>query len=140
MIGKYKNIIIVGVIIALGLIAYSFLKPAPTAETLLATTERQDSAQVLGDEISSAISQINSLKLDRGVLDDPVVKNLKDHSKPIIAEPVGRKNPFAPIGQDSGNSASSTISSTSTAGLKINTATSTTGTTLQKTSTSTVTR
>ena len=139
MIGKYKNIIIVLVIVILGFVAYSFLKPADSTETLLSTTEKQDSTQILGDEISSAINQINSLKLDRGVLDDPVVKNLVDHSKPIVSEPVGRKNPFAPIGQDSGNSATSTISSTSTStsNLKINTATSTTGTTSQKTSTST---
>jgi hypothetical protein len=98
MIGKYKNIIIVGIIIALGLIAYSLLRPDPTAESLLATTERADSAQVLGDEITSAINQINALKLNRSVFDDPIVKNLIDHSKPIIPEPVGRKNPFAPIG------------------------------------------
>jgi hypothetical protein len=131
MISKYKNIIIIGVVIALGLIAYSIFKPAPTAETLLETTQRADSAQVLGDEITSAISQINSLKLDRGVLDDPVVKNLKDHSKPIIPEDVGRKNPFAPIGEV-GSSASNVNSTT----LKINTASSTTATST-KTTTST---
>jgi hypothetical protein len=118
MIAKYKNIIIILVIIVLGLVAYSFLKPSPTAESLLATTQRQDSAQVLGDEITSAISQINSLKLDRAVLDDPIVKNLIDHSKPILPEPVGRKNPFAPIGKDSASD-----SATSTASLKISTTT-----------------
>ncbi len=108
MINKYKNIIIIAVIIGIGLIAYSFLKPDPTAESLLETTQRQDSAQVLGDEITTAINQINSLKLDRAVLDDPIVKNLIDHSKPIIPEPVGRANPFAPI-NSSGSSATSTI-------------------------------
>jgi len=128
MIGKYKNIIIVGVIIALALIAYSFLKPDPTAESLLATTQRADSAQVLGDEITSAISQINSLKLDRSVFDDPIVKKLIDHSKPIISEPVGRQNPFAPIGSSdkisSVNSATSTIKiATSTPNTQVGTST-----------------
>lgn len=129
MIGKYKNIIIVVVIIALGLIAYSFLKPDPTAESLLETTQRADSAQVLGDEISSAINQINSLKLDRSVLDDAVVKNLKDHSKPIIPEDVGRKNPFAPIGEIGGS-----VSEAVNSNIKNNTSTST-----KATSTKTVT-
>jgi len=124
MIGKYKNIIIVFVIIALGLIAYSFLRPDPTVESLLETTERQDGAQVLGDEITSAIGQINSLKLDRAIFDDPILKRLIDHSKPILPEPVGRKNPFAPIGGDDktgttttstgGSSATTTRASTST--------------------------
>jgi len=134
MIGKYKNIIIIGVIIALGLIAYSFLKPDPTAETLLETTQRQDSAQVLGDEITSAISQINSLKLDRTVLDDPIVKKLIDHSKPILPEPVGRKNPFAPIGENS------SVNGATSSAIKISTATSTTSSTSTKTSTSTTAR
>ena len=134
MIGKYKNIIIIAVIIGIGLIAYSFLKPDPTAETLLETTQRQDSAQVLGDEITSAISQINSLKLDRTVLDDPIVKKLIDHSKPILPEPVGRKNPFAPIG------ANSSVNGATSSAIKISTATSTTSSTSTKTSTSTTAR
>ena len=137
MIAKYKNIIIIVVIIALGLIAYSFLRPKPTAETLLETTQRADSAQVLGDEITSAISQINSLKLDRGVLDDPIIKNLIDHSKPITPQDVGRKNPFAPIGASGSaigatsttlkiNTASSTNTTSTATSTKINTSTSTT--------------
>lgn len=112
MISKYKNIIIIAAIIGIGLIAYSFLRPDPTAESLLETTQRQDSAQVLGDEITAAINQINSLKLDRSVLDDPIVLNLIDHSKPIIPEPIGRNNPFAPINSD-GNSSSATTTPTS---------------------------
>jgi len=117
MLGKYRNIIIVAVIIALGLIAYSFLRPDPTVDNLLETTQRQDGAQVLGDEITSAISQINSLKLDRAVFDDPIIKRLIDHSKPILPEPVGRKNPFAPIGSngDSGTTTTSVIKNTTSA-------------------------
>jgi hypothetical protein len=132
MIGKYKNIIIVFVIIALGLIAYSFLRPDPTVESLLETTERQDGAQVLGDEITSAIGQINSLKLDRAIFDDPILKRLIDHSKPILPEPVGRKNPFAPIG----------VSGETTTSASTKTATSTGGSsaTTTKTSTSTIVR
>lgn len=113
MISKYKNIIIIAAIIGIALIAYSFLRPDPTAESLLETTQRQSSAQVLGDEITSAINQINSLKLERGVLDDPVVKNLIDHSKPIIPEPIGRENPFAPITSDGSDTPATTTSATS---------------------------
>lgn len=127
MISKYKNIIIIAAIIGIGLIAYSFLRPDPTAESLLETTERQDSAQVLGDEITAAINQINSLKLDRSVLDDPIVQNLIDHSKPIIPEPIGRINPFAPINSDG------TPSSTTTTSV-IKTSTTTTQTTTGTTS------
>jgi len=125
MLGKYKNIIIIIVVIALGLIAYSIFRPDPEVKKLLETTQRQDSAQVLGDDITKAINQIQSLKLDRAVLDDPVLKNLVDHSEPIIPEPIGRKNPFAPIGSNSGGSSeiknsATTTKTTSPAGLKTN--------------------
>jgi len=129
MISKYKNIIIIAAIIGIGLIAYSFLKPDPTVESLLETTQRQDSAQVLCDEITSAINQINSLKLDRSVLDDPIVKNLVDHSKPIIPEPVGRINPFAPINSEVNSPATNTIPAVirnSTTTIPTNTVTGTT--------------
>lgn len=95
---KYKKTIIVGIIIAAGLIAYSFLRPDPTVESMLQVTERQNSAQVLGDEITTAINQIQSLKLDNVIFSDPIFLKLIDHSRPIVAEPIGRTNPFAPIG------------------------------------------
>lgn len=115
MIGKYKNIIIVLVIVILGVVAYTLLRPDPTATSLLDTTQGQSSAQVLGDDITSAISQINSLKLDKSVLEDPVVKNLINHNVKINPIDSGRKNPFAPIGDESSlGNATSTVNKTST--------------------------
>lgn len=117
---KYKNIIIIAVIVVIGLIIYSIVKPDPEVQKLLETSERQDSAQVLGDDITRAINQIQSLKLDRAVLDDPVLKNLTDHSEPIIPEPVGRRNPFAPIGSDGGAPTVSTSTRSVPAGSPTN--------------------
>jgi len=97
MINKYKNIIIIAVIIGLALIAYSFLKPADTPESLLQVTERQNGTQALGDEITDAINQINSLKLDNSIFKDPIMSKLIDHGTKFKSEPVGRIDPFAPI-------------------------------------------
>jgi hypothetical protein len=97
MINKYKNIIIIAVIIGLALIAYSFLKPAETPESLLVVTERQSSTQALGDEITGAINQINSLKLDNSIFKDPIMLKLKDNNQKIDPQDVGRPDPFAPI-------------------------------------------
>ena len=130
MILKYKKIIIICLIIAGGLIAYSLLKPDPTVTSLLEKTQRQNSTQVLGDEITLAINQINSLKLDRSVFDDPVFNKLIDQSKPIIPKPVGRDNPFSPIGSD----IKTDNNSSSTPNLKI---ASTTVSTTTKTATTT---
>jgi hypothetical protein len=41
---------------------------------------------------------LRSLRLDETIFSDPLFKSLKDFSEPIPPEPVGRANPFLPIG------------------------------------------
>ncbi|HBM45424.1 MAG: hypothetical protein UR85_C0011G0018 [Candidatus Nomurabacteria bacterium GW2011_GWF2_35_66] len=47
------------------------------------------------------ISAIRNVSLDSDVFNNPVLKNLKDQSKPIPSENKGRTNPFAPLGKQS---------------------------------------
>lgn len=54
-------------------------------------------ANVIGTEIIEALNQIDALKLDTSIFDDPVFTRLRDKSQPIPPEPVGRDNPFAPL-------------------------------------------
>jgi hypothetical protein len=56
--------------------------------------EAQSSATV------SALLQMRSLKLDGRLFDNPAFVSLVDTNREIIPEPVGRQNPFAPIGAD----------------------------------------
>ena len=61
-------------------------------------------ADIVGAEIIQALNQIESLKLERGIFDDPVYRSLTDRSQPIPPEPVGKTNPFDPIGANRSNS------------------------------------
>ncbi|MEI6345762.1 MAG: type 4a pilus biogenesis protein PilO [bacterium] len=45
------------------------------------------------------LERLSSLKLDRGFFDSQLFKNLRDFGVEVVAEPKGRPNPFAPIGQ-----------------------------------------
>ncbi len=101
MLGKYKNIIIVVVIVIIGFIVYSIIKPDPESEALLQTAGPSE-VSILGEDIIQALHQIDSLNLDASILNDPVVNSLTDHGRPIKEESYGKDNPFGPLGDDVG--------------------------------------
>jgi hypothetical protein len=112
MISAIKKIIIPLLIIIIGFVAYSvFIKKEES--TSLLKKELPTSTDVLGADIIRAINQISSLELKRDVFNDPIFKTLVDRSEDLKPEPVGRLNPFAPIGSNA--SSTSATSSTSTA-------------------------
>jgi len=101
-----KNIIIGVVVIAVCFGGYKvFFSGDPVQDDLLTSnvlsTERT-SAEVLGAEIVTALRVIDTIKLDASLFDDEVYLSLKDRSQEIDPEPVGRFNPFAPVGVEDG--------------------------------------
>lgn len=64
-------------------------------------------AKILGAEITQALVQIESLTLDKDVFSNAIYRSLRDRSKRIDIEPIGRRNPFAPLGDTSVNFTSS---------------------------------
>jgi hypothetical protein len=110
MTPKLKKIIIVIVIIAIGYFAYSmFFKKAEdpmsfiTNTNSLNTTRNLADTQALGNQITQALVQIESLTLDKSVFDNPIFRSLDDKSEVISSEPLGRRNPFAPLTDTSVN-------------------------------------
>lgn len=110
MTPKLKKIII-GIVVAgiLFLLYAVFLKPDPQAETLVAGREQaagvsasQDS-KVISTQISQALLKIEQIELSRAIFDNPIFHSLEDRSQPIMDEPIGRTNPFAPLGDTSVN-------------------------------------
>lgn len=95
MMNKYKNLIIVVVIIIGGFFAYNTFLAGDLSPS--ASLQVTNSADILGADIIKAINQINTLKLDRGVFDDPIFKTLVDRSEEIMDQNSGRPNPFAPV-------------------------------------------
>lgn len=120
MTPKLKKIIILIIVLAILFVVYAvFIKADPVNTALIdgrATGKKsvgQEDARALGTQISQALLRIEQISLDKTIFNDAVYISLKDRSQPITDEPIGRDNPFAPIGQVSVNS--STRSSTSTA-------------------------
>jgi Na+/melibiose symporter-like transporter len=115
MISSIKKIILPLIIIIIGFVAYSIFFKKDESTSLL-KKEVATSSDVLGADIIRAINQISSLELRRDVFNDPIFKTLVDRSEEIKPEPVGRQNPFAPIGavSDASNATTTTRTSTST--------------------------
>ena len=94
------KIIIIGIVIVLIFGAYTVFKGSPQPADKLASsvTKDQGAQKQVGAEILGALSVLEKLNLDTGFFQDGVFRGLKNFSKPIQAQPVGRQNPFAPIG------------------------------------------
>ena len=136
MTPKLKKIIFT--IIALGIlfVIYAvFIKPDPTTDSLVegrttgTTAVSSQEARLLGSQIAQALLKIEQITLDRAIFDNAIFVSLQDRSQPIVEEPVGRTNPFAPIGDTSVNVTTRTNLNVTTATTSATTTKSVTATT-----------
>ena len=107
MLTTLKKLIIPFIVIVLAFVLYTvFIKK--DGSTSLLKKESPTNGDVLGAEIIKAINQISTLKLDRSIFSDPIFKTLIDRSEELTPEPIGRVNPFAPIGSTGATPATTT--------------------------------
>jgi hypothetical protein len=118
MTPKLKKIILMIVIAGILFLVYvMFFKKQDVKESLITGSNALSGRTVketklLGNQITQALVQIESLNLDRNVIDSKLFKSLIDRSEPIISEPIGRRNPFAPLSDTSVNYNSGVASTT----------------------------
>lgn len=62
----------------------------------------------VGSDVIALIQQIKTLRIDQSIFSDPAFLSLTDYTTPIPPQPVGRPNPFAPLGSVSSGGASRT--------------------------------
>lgn len=96
MLKKYRKIIIFVLVVVLGFVLYTiFLKPQ--AEKALLESSGPQEVDVAGQEIIETLGNIESIKLNNSVFNDPLYLRLRDDSQEIQPEDLRRENPFAPI-------------------------------------------
>lgn len=95
---KYQNVITIGLVILAAFIAYSLFFKPDTGNPL--TAQAPSGAQsAVEQELISLLLELRSITLDTSIFDDGRFRSFQDFSQEIVAEPVGRTNPFAPLGQ-----------------------------------------
>lgn len=93
---NYKSIAIVLILFAAAWGAYIFLS-SDTGEVLL-VSENAGGAIAAGKEVLVLLEELKGLQLNDAIFTSPAFRSLKDFRKEIKPEPVGRPNPFAPLG------------------------------------------
>lgn len=93
---RFQNIIIAVVLIVIAFFVYSYFF-APSKEAALTKQDVSKETPVDQDLISLLLT-LKSIKLDASIFTDPTFQSLQDFSKDLVPEPVGRPNPFAPLG------------------------------------------
>ncbi|MFA6338448.1 MAG: hypothetical protein WCW87_00065 [Candidatus Paceibacterota bacterium] len=101
-IKKFKNLIIgvVAVIILFMAYLYFFPKKDASSSDLLVSQNQTDQSQIAeGQEILSQLNNLSKISLDTSIFQSEIFMSLSDFSVTIPDQPVGRRNPFLPIGQ-----------------------------------------
>lgn len=93
---KYKNIIIIAVIIVIAAFAYN-LFVGKTDDSLLTSEVKGTENSALETDLLSILIDLRSITLDDSIFSNQAFMSLRDFGQDIVPEPVGRENPFAPV-------------------------------------------
>ncbi len=106
-----KHMVLIGIIAAAAIALYFYSSRSSGA--LLTSSEAVDSP--VSQEVLATLGNLRTIKLDNSIFSDPLFMSLSDFGVSIPPAAAGRRNPFAPVGQDSGPvNRASTTSATST--------------------------
>lgn len=100
-----NNMVLLGGVFAVGGLVWIYFVffSGGSSEELLSQGEV---ASPVSQELLVTLSNLRTIKLDETVFEDPVFMSLSDFGVTIPPEPVGRRNPFAPVGASAGSAQS----------------------------------
>ncbi len=93
---RFRGVTIGGAVIVVAFIAYSYFFGG-TPQPVLSTDITASTASVDQDLINLLVT-LKAIKLDDSLFSDSAFQSLRDFSQALVPEPVGRPNPFAPLG------------------------------------------
>lgn len=108
---SHKNIVIGIVVVLVLFIGYSFVKPDasdPTTPTVSSSVAAPTGDLTASRDIIALLVDLRAIKIQPDFFSDPALRSLEDFSVPLVDEPRGRANPFAPIGVESTGIATTT--------------------------------
>ena len=98
---KYKMTLIGAVLIAGAFIAYrSYFIDDGKNSALVSQSGDEISGAEVGREIIMLLDELQDINIDGAVFSDPAFRSLIDFEQEVRAEPIGRNNPFIPIGNE----------------------------------------
>ena len=108
---KIKIPVIILAVIVILFFGYSYLTKDNGNTTGLVSDSSSNPATSQADQdFLKLLLKIQNVRIDPAVFSNPVFLSLQDDGLPILDQPEGRPNPFAPIGNDSGTVSTTTSS------------------------------
>lgn len=93
------NRILIIVLLIVVVVGYYMFRGS--GEESLTTTSTSAGPPTVGQELVIELNRLKALKnINNEIFSDPVFGSLVDFSRPISPQPLGRSNPFAPIGSN----------------------------------------
>lgn len=90
-----------------GVVVYQqYFRSDVSGDAILVT----DSAAAGNLDLLQSLSDLRAVKLDSAIFNDQKFLSLVDFGRSIAPEPVGRTNPFAPLGSSGGSGSNAGIS------------------------------
>ncbi|XKT74762.1 MAG: hypothetical protein ACJKTH_01595 [Patescibacteria group bacterium UBA2163] len=96
---QYQNIFIIVALIVIAFIGYTFFFAGEDNDASLTVEQAEEAPTEVGQELIGLLLELRSIQLDTSLFSDERFQSLQDFGQQIISEPVGRPNPFAPLGQ-----------------------------------------
>ena len=120
IIKKYKSAFIILIVAVLAFTAYSvfFAGGVRQDESLLTTNNAAVPEAAITSELISLLLEMKVLKLDNSLFSDKRFRSLTDFSVTLTPQPIGRSNPFLPLGVSSSEEAGATGAPKEDVGLK----------------------
>src|SRR3989344_696149 len=91
---KHK-LVAVGMVIVVAAGAWYFLSGSSDSGAVLST--EVPAVPPEAEELIRSLAALRAVTLDGAIFSNPSFQALRDFSTPITPEPVGRRNPFAPL-------------------------------------------
>lgn len=97
-----KNIALIVGLVIVAVAGYFTFTRSPEPDAAVSTIAGASSAAAaVGQELVIELNRLKALRnISTDVLSDPSFESLVDYTQPIPTQPLGRLNPFAPIGSD----------------------------------------
>ena len=93
------NILFSSMMILVCFFAYQYWAGAEVSNSQLISV-KDSSVGSVGNETLKLLAELRTLVLDEDIFVDKVFQNLEDFSMELQLQPIGRNNPFAPVGTD----------------------------------------
>jgi hypothetical protein len=102
---KHKFLFLIGIVVIAGVAWFAMSGGTPSGDAVLTTTTPPSGAAGSAQrQLLSTLNDLRSIRLGAEILNDPAFLSLRDFGTDIITEPIGRRNPFAPLGSSSSGS------------------------------------